>query len=122
MSGRLLHTGPYRATPSPLVGGPAGGRLLRAVPGRRDQLAGGPGVIADVLTADSLPARRRVRLHDRRTGILLRETWSDATTGAWAMHGLALGRDYIAYALDHPDAIPGEYNAAILDRVTAALP
>lgn len=92
------------------------------VAGNRPADVIGPGRIADVLTVDGSPARRRIRLHDRASGRLLCEAWSDPLTGAWAMTGLALGREYVVYALDHPDATPGEYNAMILDRVTAALP
>ncbi|MCB4362690.1 hypothetical protein KIH07_03030 [Hydrogenophaga taeniospiralis] len=46
------------------------------------------------------PVRRRVRLHDQPTGRLLRETWSDAVTGAYQFTALRAGTFYVA-GFDH---------------------
>lgn len=46
------------------------------------------------------PVRRRVRLHDQRSGRLLRETWSNAATGAYVFPHLRAGTYYIT-AFDH---------------------
>lgn len=43
---------------------------------------------------------RRVRLFDLRSGALVRETWSDPITGAYAFEGLA-SRDYVVESYDH---------------------
>lgn len=46
------------------------------------------------------PGRWRVRLLHQFTGRFVRETWSDAVTGAYAFNYLAPGL-YSVYALDH---------------------
>lgn len=51
---------------------------------------------------------------EQRTGKLVRETWSDAQTGAYAFEGIAAGT-YVVYALDHT----GEYGGAIETDITA---
>lgn len=75
---------------------------------------GGPGRIASTVEVKATPAntlvRRRVRLFDERSGRLVRETWSDATTGAYAFEGLAL-RKYTVISHDHT----GAHRAVIAD-------
>ena len=63
------------------------------------------------------PVRRRVRLHDQATGGLLREMWSDATTGAYQFTGLPAGTYYVT-AFDHT----GEYNGEIMTDVVLPTP
>lgn len=46
------------------------------------------------------PVRRRVRLHEQLTGALVRETWSDAATGAYVFGHVRAGVYYVT-AFDH---------------------
>jgi hypothetical protein len=83
-----------------------------------DQWWGGLGRIAGTVQIKGSPDRpvaRQVRLFDVRTGILVRETWSDPVTGAYAFTGLDPARDYLALAHDHTR----QYNAVVADRLTA---
>lgn len=89
--------------------------LFRRSHQRFDLIYGGPGQIVDTVDIEGTPAARRVRLVDRRTGALLKETWSDPVTGQYRFDHLALNREFIVYALDY-EAI---YNAVIADRITA---
>lgn len=52
------------------------------------------------------PVRRRVRLHEQSSGRFVRETWSDAATGAYTFPNLRLTRYYIT-AFDHTGAFGG---------------
>ena len=54
------------------------------------------------------PVFRRVRLHDQRSGRVISETWSDATTGDYAFNNLALGT-YFVTSFDHTN----QYNGVI---------
>jgi hypothetical protein len=57
-----------------------------------DHYYGGPLRIAGAVKIDGsppVPVRRRVRLYHQLSGRLVRETWSDATTGAYAFEKLA---------------------------------
>ncbi|MDP2262689.1 MAG: LamG-like jellyroll fold domain-containing protein [Hydrogenophaga sp.] len=54
------------------------------------------------------PVRRRVRLHDQKSGRLVRETWSHAVTGEYAFPNLRAGTFY-ATAFDHT----GQYGGVI---------
>lgn len=77
----------------------------------------GPGFVAGTVKVLSIPCARPVRLYDRATGRLLRQTASDGA-GAYRFERLALGRQYVALALDDATA-PTMYNAAVADMVTA---
>ena len=62
-----------------------------------------------------VPVRRRVQLYNQRDGRLVRETWSDAATGAYRF-GHILGGDgtrYFAVAFDHT----GDKRAVIADNL-----
>lgn len=63
------------------------------------------------------PVRRRVRLHDQATGRLLRETWSDAETGAYQFANLPAGTYYVT-SFDHT----GTYNGEIMTDVVLPAP
>lgn len=54
------------------------------------------------------PVRRRVRLHEQSSGRIVRETWSDATTGAYTFAGLRLTAYYVT-GFDHT----GQYSGVI---------
>lgn len=61
-----------------------------------------------------VPVRRLVRLHRQFDGRLVAETWSDASTGAYAFNWIVAGVYYIA-AFDHT----GEYGGVIETDVVA---
>ncbi len=84
-------------------------------PLRRDMEDGGPlSIVEPVTRLNAVPPQsRRVRLHDQRSGRLVREQWSDPTTGEVDFQYLREG-PWILYALDHT----GEHEAvAISDRL-----
>lgn len=81
----------------------------------RDMFAGGGGVIQGTVTELGVPGSYRVRLYDRKTGVLVREQWS-ATNGAYAFPDLAsTANGYYAVAFDNPGS---PFNAAIADLIT----
>lgn len=60
-----------------------------------------------------LPVRRRVRLHDQPSGRVVREVWSDATTGAYTFDRIRMGTYYVT-AFDHT----GQFSGVIETDVT----
>lgn len=72
-------------------------RLLRYV---RDVVDGGPLKIVEPVTRLNAPVARRVRLCDQRDGRLVREAWSDSTTGDVTFDLMREG-PWVLYALDH---------------------
>jgi hypothetical protein len=83
----------------------------------RDIENGGPGIITGTVKIDSspdIPVRRKVRLHRDKDGICVAETWSNATTGAYAFSGLDITRKYHVVAFDHT----GDRRAVIADNLT----
>ena len=62
--------------------------------------------------------RSRVRLLRQRDGLLARETWSDAITGAFAFHGLDEAQQFIALAEDGG----GVYAPVAADRRVPEVP
>ncbi len=83
---------------------------LRTLGGQRQQLArdtahGGSGTVYGTVdrkgTPANVPLRRRVRLHSDASGALVRETWSDAATGAFAFTGIDPAQRYTTLAYDH---------------------
>ena len=75
------------------------------------------GTTKNIATPTDLPVRRRVRLHDQATGLLLREVWSDAVTGQYQFHGLPAGTYYVT-AFDHT----GQYNGEVVTGITLPTP
>ena len=61
-----------------------------------------------------VPVGRLVRLHDQKTGEIVRQAWSDATTGAYSFDHIRPGVFYVV-SFDHT----GLYNGAIETDVTA---
>jgi hypothetical protein len=81
----------------------------------RDIEDGGAYRVAGTVDELGVPGRYRVRLFDRRSGRLVRETWSDAA-GAYAFENIAYRAEgYFAVAFDH-GASP--QNAAVADLMT----
>lgn len=72
------------------------------------------GTVKEKATPVNIPLRRRVRLHNQRTGDLVAETWSDATTGAYTFEGIAGGRKYYVVSFDHTL----NHRAVIADNLT----
>lgn len=66
----------------------------------RDIVDGGPLKIVEPVTRLNSPVARRVRLCDQRDGRLVREAWSDATTGDVTFDLMREG-PWVLYALDH---------------------
>lgn len=84
----------------------------------RDFVHGGAGAIHDTVeqqaTPSNIPLRRRVRLLREVDYMPLRETWSDAATGAYSFSDLDPAYTYIAIARDHL----GIFRAAAADKLT----
>jgi hypothetical protein len=75
-------------------------------------------VTVSVLASPSnLPVSRLVRLHDQLSGQLVRQVWSDATTGVAVFVGLGAGF-YSASAYDHT----GQYNGEITTDLVVPSP
>lgn len=89
-----------------------------AIATARDVEFGGAGVVSGTVKRDAdpvdLPMRRRVRLFDERSGLLVREAWSEAATGAYSFAGLDATRTYTVVAYDHEH----HYRAVIADNMT----
>ena len=69
-----------------------------------DFIHGGHGRIIGTVeekASPNLPLRRRVRLHRDVDGLCVRETWSDATTGAYEFADINPAYRYTAIAYDY---------------------
>lgn len=78
---------------------------------------GGAGQVSGSVSNIGLPNQpvyRRVRLHEQRTGRLVREAWSDPVTGAYAFSGIRPDRKYYVAAFDHT----GLYGGVIETDIT----
>lgn len=65
------------------------------------EFCGSLSIIEPVTRLNAVPPQsRRVRLHDQRSGRLVREQWSDPTTGNVDFQYLREG-PWVLYALDH---------------------
>lgn len=62
------------------------GRLIH-----RDMVDGDNKQLTGTVTSDGAPAARRVRLFDQPSGRIVRETWSDATTGEYTFEYIRSG-------------------------------
>jgi len=71
------------------------------------------GTVKEKNTPTNVPLRRRVRLYRERDGALIRETWSDAATGAYVFEGLNETEEYTAMSYDHTR----DKRAVVADRV-----
>lgn len=91
-----------------LLPGSPGGRYRGLTLGRRDQYFGGKGRVQGTTKEKHLPSniplKRRVQLIDEATRLLIREMWSDATTGAYSFDYVDMARVYSVTAYDHTDA------------------
>lgn len=96
-------------------------RGLRPLLGLRNHYYhGGHGIAGSVkrriqgVVADE-PLRRRVLLIDEANCIVVRETWSDATTGAYSFDHIGAEPRYLVIAFDHE----GRHRAVVADNLRA---
>lgn len=88
---------------------------------RLDVYFGGNGIIVGTVkeksTPSNIPLYRRVRLVEQRSGYVVAETWSNATTGAYSFANIDRSRKYTVVSYDHT----GFYRAVIADNLTPDL-
>lgn len=104
-----------RAGQQPLSPLGAIGFVVRNQRATYDPIDGGPYRVAGDVAIDGSPAtpvQRRVRLLERKTARLVREVWSDPTTGAFAFERIAMN-EYIVLTDDYTRF----YNAVVADAV-----
>lgn len=75
---------------------------------------GGDGLIAGVVKVYGTPVKRRVRLYETSTGILIQEIWAGAD-GTYSFPGMKKGVQYTVTSLDYTNT----YNDVIAARVEA---
>lgn len=84
----------------------------------RDIYTAGRGQITATVKIDGTPTdtpvRRKVRLFRDRDGLFVRETWSDATTGAYSFTEIDENETYTVVSYDYTE----NYRAVIADRIT----
>lgn len=93
-----------QVVPSAGATAPYSGPRLLTVLKSGDFIHGGPGRITGTVeekATPNLPLRRRVRLHRDVDGLCVRETWSDAVTGAYEFTGINPAYRYTAIAYDY---------------------
>ena len=74
---------------------------------------GGAGTIHGTVTIENIPGARQVRLFDKRTGLVIGETWS-SVTGHYEFNNIDPTREYFVVAHDHHRV----YNAVVQDMLT----
>lgn len=75
---------------------------------------GGSGSVSGTIKIGTVAVKRRVRLYEARTGILIREIWS-ASDGAYSFPSMSLGVKYTVTSTDFTDS----YNDVIAANITA---
>ena len=106
-----------QAAPSAGAAAPYSGGLLLALQKSRDYIHGGKGFIPGTVeekATPNIPLRRRVRLHRDVDGMMVRETWSDAVTGAYTFTDINPAYTYHAIAFDYAR----NYRAVVADNLT----
>ncbi len=82
-----------------------------------DAYFGGYGLITGTVKEKSIPSdsplHRKVWLIDEASGMVIRETWSNATNGYYEFRGIKQGVKYTVLAYDHTET----YRAVVADRV-----
>ena len=74
---------------------------------------GGSGSVEGIVTIENIPGARQVRLFDKRTGLVVGETWS-SPTGHYEFNNIDPTREYFVVAHDHLRV----YNAVVQDMLT----
>lgn len=111
----VLHT--LRVAPSAGAAASYSGPKLLALQKSRDYIHGGAGFITGTVeekATPNIPLRRRVRLHRDVDGMMVRETWSHATTGAYTFTDINPAYTYHTIAFDYAR----NYRAVIADNLT----
>lgn len=106
-----------QVAPSAGAAAPYSGPKLLALVKSGDTIHGGAGVITGTVeekAIPNIPLRRRVRLHRDVDGLMVRETWSDATTGAYTFTDINPAYKYTAIAYDYAH----NYRAVVADNLT----
>lgn len=107
--GSVVLFGDWAVTPPDEPGAmPVGSAASADMHGGQNRVAGD---VAITGTPDS-PVSRRVRLIDKASGALMREAWSDASTGAYSFDNVGEG-EVIVMAEDNT----GVFNAVVSDAV-----
>lgn len=95
----------------------SGTRYLTPHYGAKDFNYGGQGVISGTVKLDGtptdVPVSRRVRLFREQDGVLIREQWSAAGTGAYSFPGIQEGIAYTVISYDHTH----NFRAVIADNI-----
>lgn len=95
--------------------------LMDATAPYRDTEFAGAGFIAGTVKRDAdpsdVPLKRRVRLHREQDGMLIRETWSNATTGAYSFPWINETWRYTVITYDYEH----NYRAVIADNILPEL-
>ena len=94
-------------------------RGLRRLTARRNHYYHGAyritGTVKEKGPQVDVPVSRRVLLIDERANFVVRETWSDAATGAYAFHYINPEIQYLVIAYDYQQ----NFRAAVADHLTA---
>ena len=101
--------------PSAGAAAPYSGPKLLALQKSGDYIHGGKGFIPGTVeekATPNIPLRRRVRLHRDVDGMMVRETWSHATTGAYTFTDINPAYTYTVVA--YP--VTGENLPALVHR------
>ena len=72
------------------------------------------GTVAEKGNPTNTPLRRRVLLMDERAQLIIREVWSNATTGVYEFRGIRAGIIYTVITFDNAK----NYRAVIADNIT----
>lgn len=111
----VLHT--LRVAPSAGAAASYSGPKLLALQKSGDYIHGGAGVITGTVeekATPNIPLHRKVRLHREVDGLLVRETWSNATTGAYVFTDINPAYTYTVIAYDYAR----NYRAVGADNLT----
>ena len=85
---------------------------------QRNVYHGGNGKIAGTVAvkgSPNTPVQRRVRLFDERTGLLVREMFSDPATGAYEFLYISMDHKYTVVSYDYAN----NYRAVLADNISA---
>lgn len=93
--------------------GPPNHKVATVLRAWKNIYQGGTGTIQGTVTIENIPGARQVRLFDKRTGLVIGETWS-TVTGHYEFNNIDPTREYFVVAHDHLRV----YNAVVQDMLT----
>lgn len=76
----------------------------------------GTGTVTGTIKVGTNPVSRRVFAIERKTGMVVAQSWSDPVTGAYTLTSLPRLSNLVVIAIDDTNT----YNAVIKDNITAA--